>query len=144
MIKFIPLKILSVLNKLICEEGLKIKKIGEAQKILREIPQHKAFYFFNGINKYSGTYATSLLIFLNKIKKINRTSLYFHLKRRDFENWIRSSIGDEHLANEISKIKESSEEEILSRMCNLIEQRLKELKQLLAKEEPYVDHDDDL
>jgi hypothetical protein len=66
------------------------------------------------------------------------------LKRRDFENWIRSSIGDEHLANEISKIKESSEEEILIRMCNLIEQRLKELKQLLAKEEPYVDHDDDL
>lgn len=144
MIKFIPLKTLENIKKLIYKEGIEIKEIDTAQNILREIPPNQAFYFFNGINKYSGTYATSLLIFLNKIKKIDKTSLDFHFKRRDFENWIRSSVGDDYLADEISKIKESSEEDLLTQICKIIEKRMRELKQLLADEEPYVNHDDDL
>ena len=72
-------------------------------------------------------------------------SLDFHFKRGDFENWIRSTIGDSYLANEIAKIDESLEEEqVLSQVCKIINERLKELKQLLAQEEQYVEHDDDL
>ena len=84
-------------------------------------------------------------MFLNKLKTIEIASIDFHFKRRDFENWIRSTIGDTHLANEISKINDSvDEEELLGQICQIIEKRLKELKQLLANEEPYVEHDDDL
>ena len=116
-----------------------------AQKILREVPQYNAFYFFNEINKYSGTHARSLIVFFNKLKRIDRVSIDFHFKRRDFENWIRSTVGDTYLANEIAKIKEPiNEEELLEQICQIIEKRLKDLKQLLASEELYVEHDDDL
>jgi hypothetical protein len=116
-----------------------------AQKLLREVPQYNAFYFFTGINNYCGTYANSLLVFLNKLKTIDKASVDFHFKRRDFENWIRSTIGDANLANEIAKINESVDgDELLEQICKIIEKRLKELKQLLASEEPYVEHDDDL
>ena len=115
-----------------------------AQRILSEVPQFSAFYFFNGVNKYSGSYARSLFVFLNKMKTIDQRSIDFHFKRGDFENWIRSTIGDTYLANEISKIDECVEDELLTQVCHLIEKRLIELKQLLASEEAYVEHDDDL
>jgi hypothetical protein len=122
-----------------------ITKKDLAQKILREVPQYNAFYFFNSINRYTGGNASSLIVFLNKLKTIDKASIDFHFKRRDFENWIRSTIGDAYLANEIAKINESiEEEELLAQICQIIEKRLKELKQLLANEEPYVEHDDDL
>jgi hypothetical protein len=116
-----------------------------AQKILDEVPEYRAFYFFNRFGEYSGVHANSLIVFSNELKKIDKKSLDFHFKRGDFENWIRSTIGDSHLANKIAKINEFiDEEELLAQICRVIEKRLKKLKQLLANEEPYVDHDDDL
>jgi hypothetical protein len=100
-----------------------------AQKILGDVPQYDAFYFFTGVNKYTGVYARSLVVFFNQLKTINKKSIDFHFKRGDFENWIRSTI---------------KEEELLAQVCQMIEKRLTELKQLLAIEESYVEHDDDL
>lgn len=116
-----------------------------AQKILTEVPQYKAFYFFEDIDKYSGTYANSLIVFSNVINNIDKKSLSFHFKRRDFENWIETTIGDNYLANQIKKIDESIDgNELLEKVCQLVEKRLTELKKLLANEEPYIEHDDDL
>ena len=116
-----------------------------AQQILNDVPEYSAFYFFNGFNKYSGVHARSLIVFSNELKKINKTSLNFHFKRRDFEKWIRTTIRDSTLADEISKIKRSlDDDELLEQICQLVEKRLKDLKQVLANEEPYVEHDDDL
>ncbi len=116
-----------------------------AQKILMDVPEYNEFYFFDSVNTYSGTHARSLVVFFNKLKKVNKKSIDFHFKRGDFENWIRSTIGDAYLANEIAKINESvEEEELLLQVCRKIDKRLTELKQLLASEEPYVEHDDDL
>ncbi len=116
-----------------------------AQKILTEVPQYRAFYFFEEIDKYCGTYANSLIVFSNVLTNIDRKSLNFHFKRRDFENWIRTTIGDTFLADEINKIEESiDEDELLETVCGLVEKRLIELKKLLAAEEPYIHHDDDL
>lgn len=117
----------------------------DAQKILTEVAQYKAFYFFEEIDKYCGTYANSLIVFSNVLTNIDRKSLNFHFKRRDFENWIRTTIGDTFLADEINKIEESiDEDELLETVCGLVEKRLIELKKLLAAEEPYIHHDDDL
>ena len=112
-----------------------------AQKFLREVPQYNAFYFFTSINNYSGTYARSLLVFLNKLKTIDETSIDFHFKRRDFEKWIRTTIGDNYLASEISKINKSlDEEELPEKVYQLVKKRLNDLKQFLANEETYIEH----
>ena len=116
-----------------------------AKKILGEVSECCAFYFFNDFNKYSGTYANSLIVFSNALKKIEKESLNFHFNRGDFEKWIRTTIGDSYLANEINKISAYTDEgELLENVCQIIEKRIIELKQLLAKEELYVEHDDDL
>jgi hypothetical protein len=116
-----------------------------AQKILNEVPEYRAFYFFNGFGEYSGVYAKSLIVFSNKLKKIAKKSLDFHFKRKDFEKWIRTTLGDSYLANEIAEISSSiDEDELLVQICQIVEKRLKDLEQLLANEEPYIEHDDDL
>ena len=115
----------------------------QAQKILNQVPQINAFYFFEDPNNYCGISARSLPVFSNKLLTINKKSLDFHFKRGDFENWIRSTIGDSFLANEIAKINESFEgEQLLAQFCEIINTRLMELKQLLAREEQYVERND--
>lgn len=115
----------------------------QAQKILNQVPQINAFYFFEDANNYCGISARSLTVFSNKLLTINKKSLDFHFKRGDFENWIRSTIGDSFLANEIAKINESFEgEQLLAQVCEIINTRLMELKQLLAREEQYVERND--
>ena len=116
-----------------------------AQKILSKVPPYSAFYFFRGIGQYDGKFATSLIDFNHKVKTINSNSVDFHFKRRDFENWIRTTVKDTYLADKIAKIDKSIKgEELLTQMCQMIEKRLTELKKLLASEEHYVEHDDDL
>ncbi len=120
---------------------LEIATKGLAQKILDEVPPFRAFYFFNDVGKYSGTYANSLIVFSNKLKNIDKRCLDFHFKRRDFEKWIKTTIGDDYLAKEISKISKSlDEDELLEQIYRTIEKRLNDLKQLLADEEPYIEH----
>ena len=115
------------------------------EKILSKVPQYNAFYFFRGIGQYSGKFATSLLDFDHKVKTLDSDSVDFHFERGDFEKWIRTTIGDTYLADEIAKINESVKgEELLTQLCKMIEERLTELKKLLASEEHYVEHDDDL
>ena len=111
-----------------------------AQKILREVPEFNAFYFFKDEGKYTGNYAVSLIIFYNMLSKIDKESLLFHFRRGDYQNWIKTIIGDNYLANEIKKIdKTVNGNELLENLCKIIEKRLIELKQLLANEELYLD-----
>jgi hypothetical protein len=115
------------------------------EKILGKVPTYNAFYFFRGIGQYSGKFATSLLDFNHKVKTLQSDSVDFHFERGDFEKWIRTTIGDTYLADKIAKINESAKgEELLTQMCTIVEKRLTELKKLLASEEHYVEHDDDL
>ena len=120
-------------------------KKAVVEKILSKVPQYNAFYFFRGIGQYSGKFATSLLDFNHKVKTLDSDSVDFHFERGDFEKWIRTTIGDTYLADEIAQINESVKgEELLTQLCKMIEKRLTELKKLLAGEEHYVEHDDDL
>lgn len=84
---------------------MKVNKKEIASKILRTVPYNKAFYFFTDIGQYSGELAASLADFCKKIKTVHIKSVDFHFNRRDFEKWIRKTIGDVNLANEINKIK---------------------------------------
>jgi hypothetical protein len=113
-----------------------------ATKILRTVPRNNAFYFFIYIGQYSGKFAVNLADFCQKIKRIDVKSVDFHFKRRDFQKWIRTTIGDTYLANAINKIRESAQgEELRDQIYQTVERRLAELKKQLAYEEAYVGHE---
>ena len=75
------------------------------------------------------------------MKTIDVKSVDFHFKRRDFQKWIRETLGDIALTNEINKIKKSIHgEELRDKIFQTLERRLTELKKLLASEEAYLEH----
>jgi len=113
-----------------------------ATQILRTVPRNNAFYFFTDIGHYSGKFAVNLADFCQKIKRIDIKSVDFHFKRRDFQKWIRTTIGDAYLANAINKIREPVQgEELRDQIHQTVERRLTELKKQLAHEEHYVEHE---
>jgi hypothetical protein len=119
---------------------MKVNNKEIASKILRTVPYNNAFYFFTDIGQYIGELAASLADFCKKIKTIDTKSIDFHYKRRDFQKWIRGTIGDVYLANEINKIQKSIQgEELRVKICQIVERRLTELKKLLASEEAYLE-----
>lgn len=110
------------------------------KKILRTVPQNEAFYFFTGIGEYTGEYATSLDNFCNKLKLMELKSVLFHCDRQDFEKWIKETIGDSVLADKIRKIRDSVDrEEYRTEIHRIVEQRLSQLKKLLASEDVFIE-----
>lgn len=76
-----------------------------ASRILRKVPLCEAFLFFTDIGQYEGEFAPSLSDFHEKLNRVPLKSIEFHLKRGDFERWSRETLGDEYLANRISKMR---------------------------------------
>ncbi len=100
-----------------------------ASRILRTVPITEAFLFFTDIGQYDGEYASSLLDFCEKLKTIPSKSIDFHFKRGDFKRWIRETLGDEYLANRISKIDRSTHgEELRTAIQRIAKNRLDQLK----------------
>lgn len=115
--------------------AIKVNNEEIASKIPRTVLHDKAFYFFTGVGQYSGEFAVSLADFYQKLKTIDIKSLDFHFKRRDFEKWIRGTIGDVDLADKINEIKKSAQgEELRVKIYQTVKRRLTELKKLSASE----------
>ncbi len=122
------------------EKTMRISNKDITSRILRTVPYNNAFYFFMDIGEYSGKLAASLIEFCKRIETIDIKSVNFHFKRRDFEKWIRGTIGDIYLANEINKINKSIQgEELRVKIYQTVESRLTELKKLLASERTYLE-----
>jgi len=105
------------------------------QKILGNIVHDKAFFFYEDIGKPTGDFAASLSDFGKKINTINPKSLAFHLKRGDFENWIRQTIGDSELAQQIRKLRTSkttwkNEATLRNKLHTAVRDRISELQDL--------------
>jgi hypothetical protein len=117
------------------------KKSELAKKILRTVPQNEAFYFFTDIGEYTGECASSLDNFCNKIKIMELKSVLFHSNRQDFEKWIKETIGDSVLADEISNIKNSAkQDDFRTEIHRIVKQRLSQLKKILASEDALIEH----
>lgn len=71
--------------------------------ILRTLSDDKAFYFYNGIDAPLGVKANNLEEFALKVGNVSATCVEFHVKRHDFENWIKM-LGDVALAEQIMAI----------------------------------------
>ena len=76
-------------------------------RILGTLSQEKAFFFYEDVGRPTGDSATSLTDFCTKINTVASASLSFHLKREDFESWIKNAIGDIELANRVAKIRKT-------------------------------------
>jgi len=99
----------------------------EVSKILGTAAYGRAFYFYNGVGKPNGEFAVSLSDFCNKINVVSSESLAFHLKRRDFQNWISEIIGDVELAKRIDKIQ-VRDNALRSTLHAFVSSRIKELQ----------------
>jgi len=99
-------------------------------KILRTVSITEAFHFFTDIGQYDRKSANSLADFSENLKTVPLKSIEFHFKRGDFERWIREMLGDEYLANGISRIDKSVQGEALrAAIQRIVASRLYYLKQ---------------
>ena len=99
----------------------------QVARILSTVTYERAFWFYNGLGKPSGEHAISLLDFCNKLKVVSYESLIFHLKRRDFQNWISEVIGDADLASRLDKIQ-AKNNALRGTLCAFVSNRIKELQ----------------
>lgn len=110
-----------------------------SSNILRIVSANNAFYFFTDIGQCTDRCSACLADFCNAIRTIDVRSVEFHFKRGDFAIWIRGTLGDSELANEISRISKTIRgEELRSLIHQTVEVRLTTLKKLQASEEPYL------
>ena len=124
---------------------LRQELISVVENYLKEYPAVKskfankdeALYFIKSISFVFPTnyIAHNLAEFLEMLKKITVDSIYFHIFEsrlrlargtNDFSNWIKDSIGDNKLANDISALDPYSYtlEELRYRIIKLTERRL--------------------
>ena len=99
----------------------------EAVKTLRTVGDREAFYFYEAVGKPTGQIARNLVDFLDNVKSIGSESLMFHLKRNDFQNWIKKTLGDSKLARELSKISSSNSRDPRISICRAVENRISEI-----------------
>jgi hypothetical protein len=98
----------------------------KSTRMLRAVDNREAFYFYEALGKPTGQSARSLPEFLVMAKSVKLESLLFHLQRKDFQNWIKETLGDTKLARAMGKIP-SNDKDIRTRICATVESRLEEL-----------------
>lgn len=101
----------------------------EAIKILRTIKDGEVFHFYDAVGKPTGEIARGLSHFLEKMKTVKSESLVFHLQRKDFQKWIKKTLGDSKLARRIGRIPPSHDDELRIKIHATIENRIKELRE---------------
>jgi len=104
-------------------------------RILGELTQEKAFYFYEDVGRPTGDSASSLTDFCAKVNTVASASLSFHLKRGDFESWIKNALGDIELANQVAKIRKTKtawkrENALRKKLYNVLRDRVVGLQDL--------------
>ena len=98
--------------------------------ILRTLSVPDGFFFFIDPQQYTGKFALSLSDFCTKLNAVPLKSIEFHFQQGDFERWIRVTLGDEELAERISRIDRSIHgEESRTLIQRIVEKRLEELSE---------------
>src|SRR5260370_1286264 len=94
------------------------------ERILRDVRPEEAFYFFAEVGKPTGTSATSLNDFIEKLRSVEIQSIEFHTGRGDFERWIQM-LGDDTLSGQLAKIREDgpSPDDVRKRTMDVLEAR---------------------
>jgi predicted heme/steroid binding protein len=119
------------------EDLLKTSAIDKEaiHRILRVVPYESGFHFFTGVGKYTGETAISLFSFFEELRTVEPSSVRFHFQRRDFQSWIRETLGDKELADGVDKINaELSDEDLKEALLKILQTRFVELQTLSNKQ----------
>lgn len=110
-----------------------VPHIRHLHKYLRvPMPEAKRFYFHDLNGRPAGRSAASLWEFREAIRDIPVSSLQYHMKRGDFEQWLHNVLHDEELARRIHKAADHHlEGEALRRaLLEIVIERYEELELL--------------
>jgi hypothetical protein len=93
-------------------------------KSLRTVPFESGFHFYTAIGSYTGITATSLNEFAAKLQIIPIESIEFHFQRKDFQQWIKDTIKDTELAEQMNGIKQGlPSEDLRKEILNTVRAR---------------------
>ena len=109
----------------------KEQNISESKvvKILSPVPHDKGFHFFTDLGRSTGETATSLDTFAQKLERISADSVKFHFQRKDFQNWIQTTVGDSVLAERINHISgQLPVEDLRNELVKAVQKRISELR----------------
>jgi len=100
-------------------------------KILSSVPHDKGFHFFTDLGQNTGETATSLETFAQKLGIISADSVKFHFQRKDFQNWIQTTVGDGVLAERVNHVSEQRPvEDLRSELVKTVQERISQLRLL--------------
>ncbi len=100
-----------------------------ARKFSAPVPYAQGFHFFMPDGHYTGETAMSLRSFLRDLGSVDIQSLKFHFDRGDFQKWLRTTVGDEELAQTIDKLdKKIPEENLREKLADIVQKRISELQ----------------
>ena len=112
-----------------------VRKVGggyglteKGKTVLRattRVSQGSEFNFYNEIGQPTGLSAASPKDFYEVTKKVDASSLEFHLYRGDFENWTRSTLGNAAFADDLVNVKstELKGEDLRAQLLKAMEAR---------------------
>jgi hypothetical protein len=88
-----------------------------------EVPEGMEFNFYLAIGQPTNLKAQSIKEFSDQIRKVDISSLEFHLYRNDFENWFRIMFNDNSTSEALSKTREATKhgEELREEILKIIE-----------------------
>ena len=110
------------------KKGRGLKVNADAARILRTVRNDEAFHFYEAIGKPTEEMARSLSEFIEKTNSVKLESLLFHLQRKDFQNWIKKTLGDSKLARRIGRIPPTYNDDLRIKIHTTVETRIKELR----------------
>ena len=100
-------------------------------KILSTVSYDKGFHFFTNLDQNTGETATSLETFAQKLEIISADSVKFHFQRKDFQNWIQTTVGDGVLAERIRHVSEQRPvEDLRSELVKIVQERISQIGRL--------------
>ena len=101
----------------------------EIIRALRTVNDQEAFHFYEDIGRPTGESARNLADFLQKMESVKLGSLQFHLQRKDFQNWIKNTLGDPKLATKLGRIRASNNDDLREKIHSTVENRIIELQE---------------
>ncbi len=103
-----------------------------AKRLLRRLPSGMGFTFSYDFARSSDLTVHSLNEFISALKKVDVSSIMFHMERNDFERWLRYVVGDDELADLIARITASKKkiggEALRKKVLAATEKRIRQLK----------------
>ena len=117
------------LYKLLNPTGEGTKK-GKNLNLLNNVPLENGFQFFTELGKNTGITANSTVEFAEKLQTVPIQSVTFHFQHKDFQKWLKNTVGDEELAKRIDHIKAGTQDENLRKdLSKTVQNRIAELQQ---------------